>query len=69
MHDKSGAGTLAAVDLDRPAMQFEHHGNQMKSNAAAGDTDRVGGPVAVSNRVTIAPNFFQGNTDLDLIGH
>ena len=55
MHDKSGAGALAAVDLDRPAMQFEHHGNQMKSNAAAGDTDRVGAAEVAFEQVATIP--------------
>src|SRR5580698_599076 len=55
MHRESGADALAAVDLDRATMKFEHHGNQMKTDAAAGDTDRVGtAEVALEQVRTIA---------------
>ncbi len=55
MHDKGGADALAAVDLDRASMKFEHHGNQMKPDAAAGHTDRVGAAeVALEQVGTIA---------------
>ena len=41
VHRKGGTGALAAIDLDRASMQLEHHGDEVKADAAAGDADRV----------------------------
>ena len=41
MHDEGGALARAALDLDRAAMKLEHHGNQVKSDAALVMTEPI----------------------------
>src|SRR5450432_338252 len=55
MHHKGGARALVAIELDRTSVQLQHHGNQVKSHPAAGNTDGVGAAEVALEQVSTIP--------------
>src|ERR1700689_5488850 len=55
MHDESRALARAAFDLDRAAMQLEHHGHEVQPDAAAGHTHRVRAAKIALEQMDAAP--------------
>src|ERR1700723_2819630 len=51
MHDEGGTLARAALNLDRAAMKLEHHGDQMKSDTAAGDPGGIASAIVALEEV------------------